>query len=213
MVFPHKYWTPFLDCMPQLFFRPQYVWFPVHLKGLLIPLWYETLVVNWQNWLFTLFHQSRSVLSPNLIVCSSVCSSQHKHQGSALWKRLSPHKGFVMRQAFPLHDVINGALSISCSYTSPNYTQYTPLAHPCSWCFFCELKVLAVLHDDIIKWNHFPRYWPFVRGIHRSPVNSPYKGQWHGALMFSLICVWINGWVNNGEDGDLRRNRAIMRSP
>ena len=30
-------------------FRPQYVWFPVHLKGQLIPLWYETLVVNWQN--------------------------------------------------------------------------------------------------------------------------------------------------------------------
>ena len=22
-----------------------------------------------------------------------------------------------------------------------------------------------------------PRYWPFVRGIHRSPVNSPHKGQ------------------------------------
>ena len=29
------------------------------------------------------------------------------------------------------------------------------------------------------------------------PVNSPHKGQWGGALMFSLICVWINGWVNN----------------
>ena len=66
-VFPHKFWRPFLDCMPRLFFRPKYVWFPVHLKGLLIPLWYETLVVNWQNWLFTLFHQSRSVLSPNPI--------------------------------------------------------------------------------------------------------------------------------------------------
>ena len=24
--------------------------------------------------------------------------------------------------------------------------------------------------DDVIKWKHFPRYWPFVRGIHRSPV-------------------------------------------
>ena len=48
-------------------------------------------------------------------------------------------------------------------------------------------------------------YWPFVRGIHRSLVNSPHKGQWRGALMFSLICVWINGWVNNGEAGDLRR--------
>ena len=62
-----------------------------------------------------------------------------------------------------------------------------------------------ISHDDVIKWKHFPRYWPFVRGIHRSPVNSSHKGQWRGALMFSLICVWINGWVNNREAGDLRR--------
>ena len=39
-------------------------------------------------------------------------------------------------------------------------------------------------HDYVIKWKHFPRYWPFVRGIHRSSVNSPHKGQWRGALMF-----------------------------
>ena len=63
-------------------------------------------------------------------------------------------------------------------------------------------------HDDVIKWKHFPRYWPFVRGIHRSPVKSPHKGQWRGALMFSLIWVWKNGWVNNGDAGDLRRHRA-----
>ena len=30
-------------------------------------------------------------------------------------------------------------------------------------------------HENVIKWNHFPRYWPFVRGFHRSPVNSPHK--------------------------------------
>ena len=60
-------------------------------------------------------------------------------------------------------------------------------------------------HDDIIKWNYFPRYWTFVRGIHRSPVNSPHKGQWRGALMFYLICGWINGWANNCQAGDLRR--------
>ena len=64
------------------------------------------------------------------------------------------------------------------------------------------------IHDDVIKWKHFPRYWPFERGIRRSPVNSPHKGQWRRALMFSLICVWINGWVNNREAGDLRRYRA-----
>ena len=63
-------------------------------------------------------------------------------------------------------------------------------------------------HDDVIKWKHFPRYWPFVRVIYRSPVNSPHKGQWRRALMYSLICVWINGWVNNREAGDLRRHRT-----
>ena len=64
------------------------------------------------------------------------------------------------------------------------------------------------IHHDVIKWKHFPCYWPFVRGIHRSPVKSPHKGQWRGALVFSSICVWINGWVNNREAGDLRRHRT-----
>ena len=59
-------------------------------------------------------------------------------------------------------------------------------------------------HDDVIKWKHSPRYWPFVRGIHRSPVNSPHKGQWRGALMFALIYAWTNSWVNNQNAGDLR---------
>ena len=63
-------------------------------------------------------------------------------------------------------------------------------------------------HDDIIKGKHFPHYWPFVRGIHRSPMNSPHKGQWRGALMFSWICAWISHWVNNCEAGDLRCHRA-----
>ena len=50
-------------------------------------------------------------------------------------------------------------------------------------------------HDDVTKWKHFPRYWPFMRGIHRSSVNSPHKGQWRVALMFSLICASTNGWA------------------
>ena len=74
--------------------------------------------------------------------------------------------------------------------------------------FVRELGPLRVKHDDVIKWKPFPRYWPFVRGIHRSPVNSPHKGQWRGALMFSLICAWISAWVNNREAGNLRRHRA-----
>ena len=70
------------------------------------------------------------------------------------------------------------------------------------------LSVIEKLHDDVMKWKYFPRYWPFVWAIHRSLVNSPQKGQWRGALMFSLICAWINGWVNNREAGYLRRHRV-----
>ena len=77
----------------------------------------------------------------------------------------------------------------------------------------CEKNVLShsdmcMEHDDVIKWTHFPRYWPFVRGIHWSPANSRHKGQWRVALMFAFICVWINGGVNNREAGDLRHYRA-----
>ena len=47
-----------------------------------------------------------------------------------------------------------------------------------------------------------------MEGIHQFPVNSPHKGQWGGALMLSLICIWLNGWVNNHEAGNLRHYRA-----
>ena len=56
-------------------------------------------------------------------------------------------------------------------------------------------EFISAYHDDVIKWKHFCRYWPFVQGIHRSPVNSPHKGQWCGALMFSLICTW-HKWLS-----------------
>ena len=69
-------------------------------------------------------------------------------------------------------------------------------------------RALKASHDDVMKWKHFPRNWPFVREIHRSPVNFPHKGQWRGALMFSLIYAWINDWVNNREAGDLRRQHG-----
>ena len=65
----------------------------------------------------------------------------------------------------------------------------------------CNQNALHIFyHDDATKWKYFPRYWPFVR----SPVYSPHKGQWRGALMFSLICVCKNSWVNNGDAGDFK---------
>ena len=58
------------------------------------------------------------------------------------------------------------------------------------------------------KWCHqmeaFSALLPTCAG--NSPVTGefPHKGQWCRALMFSLICAWIKGWVNNGKAGDMR---------
>ena len=151
-VFPHKFWRPFLDCMPQLFFRPQYVWFPVHLKGHLIPLCYETLVVNWQNWLFTLFHQSRSVLSPNpivkpgtllLIILSLICKSDIKEVHGKLSNPLCgkdvggqkhPREMDKCRNAIPYmnHFIISNILEKYCW-------------HPAIWnCVFMQYHISSV---------------------------------------------------------------------
>ena len=56
------------------------------------------------------------------------------------------------------------------------------------------------IHDDVIKWRHFPRYWPFVRGIHWSLVKSPHKGQWRGALIFSFD-LRLNKRLSNNSWG------------
>ena len=80
---------------------------------------------------------------------------------------------------------------------------YLPLRPPLNRAPGTRDLLRCLDHDDVIKWKHFPRYWPFVRGIHRSPVNSPHKGQWREALMFLFICARIN----NHDAGDLRRHR------
>ena len=58
-------------------------------------------------------------------------------------------------------------------------------------------------------WRHqmetFSALLALCAGNSPVPVNSPHKGQWRGALMFSFIYAWINDWVNNREAGDLRR--------
>ena len=57
-------------------------------------------------------------------------------------------------------------------------------------------------------WSNQMETFSALLPIWNSPVNSPHRGQWRRALMFSLICTWINGWVNKGKAGDWRRHRA-----
>ena len=101
---------------------------------------------------------------------------------------------------------------------SPHKWPVTRKMFPCDDVIMCDLKewfdlIFCFIDTGAITWwrhkmETLPRYQPFVRGIHRLPMNSPHKGQWRRALMFCLICAWTNGWVNNRDVGDLRRHRA-----
>ena len=73
-----------------------------------------------------------------------------------------------------------------------------------SGCLFVCQWTGSKWRDDVSKWEHFPCYWPFVRGIHWSPR----EGQWYGALMFSSMCLWTNGWTNSGVVRYLRHHDA-----
>ena len=125
-----------------------------------------------------------------IILLCFVLSSYITHWKAIFsWRKLCPHRWHrdfhndnhrcqVCRQSWH-HD------NFRFSVYGINVIYYTParklrgrgiLDSPClSVC----LSVNHIYLDDVIKWKHFPCYWPFVRGIHRSPVNSPqHKGQW-----------------------------------
>ena len=70
-----------------------------------------------------------------------------------------------------------------------------------------EITAMTIVDRDIVTWwRHQMETFSALLAI--CAGNSPVPGQWRGVLMFSLICVWINGGVNNRESGDLRRDRA-----
>ena len=128
------------------------------------------------------------------------------YKPDALASQVSLHcqiynSGVHWRQWWRLNTIYAEIFHRNFTYCSGlSLTDHRTLCYP-------EFHVNFWQYDDVIKWKPFPRNWTFVRGIHRSPVNFPHKDQWRGALMFSMICVSINGWVSNRESGDLRRYR------
>ena len=131
-------------------------------------------------------------------------ADQSKHQSSAslafVWEIHRgpvnfPHKWPVTRKMFPFDDVI--MITLKRNIDTMTKTQGNKTRH--SW-------ILGTTW-----WRHqmetFSALLALCAGNSPVPVNSPHKGQWRGALLFSLIYAWINDWVNNREAGDLRRQR------
>ena len=76
-------------------------------------------------------------------------------------------------------------------FTGRRWIPHTKASDAELWCFLWSVPEYTV-----------------EEAILRRPVNSPHKDQGRGALIFSLICAWINDWRSNREAGDLRRCHA-----
>ena len=128
-----------------------------------------------------------------------------KFTRSFLMQKISPHAGTAY----------NTSHKVACTwFHSMSFIFFLAiLAVPCVFMWSVHPYPSGQLHWHCTAWwrhqmETFSALLAICAGNSPVPSNSPHKGQWRGALMFSLICVWINGWVNNGEAGDLRRYRT-----
>ena len=118
----------------------------------------------------------------------------HKHLCVLVWTGVNYQgtKNLFLSQHYIVHSSTKGMVCDAfCEFIN------TDLAFFPSYCVHYRIiidrhisGVFGIFHDEVMEWKHFPCNWPFVWGIHWSPVDSPHKGQWRVALMFSLICAW-----------------------
>ena len=64
-------------------------------------------------------------------------------------------------------------------------------------------------YDDVIKWKHFPRCWPFVRGIHRLPVINNFGGR--VCKYETLVCGYYTTKDGHAHKMTIKRLRIWWR--
>ena len=149
-----------------------------------------------------------SILTGNLLVCPASVATLLYAFSHYRFRRKSNYDKILTTHTTNW-TAFWGRIVRTLRYYEYFFTERLVLSSPQIYCLRFDVPTYnAIHHHDVIKWKHFPRYWPFGWGIHRSMVNSQLEGPWRGALMFSFICIWINSWVKNREAGDLRRLRT-----
>ena len=121
-----------------------------------------------------------SQITGNSTISWTVWKEKNLRVTGHLWGEPEVAGGFPSQRACNAWDV-------AMSWRHPVVLRSSVLQSVPLWLgYFRSLCADRVGHDDVVKWKHFLRCWPFVRGIHRSPMNSPHKGQWRRALTFSF---------------------------
>ena len=72
------------------------------------------------------------------------------------------------------------------------------------WELIHEAWIKGLTHNDVMTWKCFLHYWPFVWGIHRSPVDSPHKGPEMQRFDVFFCLFAISCWTNSPVASDFR---------
>ena len=171
-----------------------------------------------QNCIPTVRTTSWNVYPWNKLCCSMYLGSILARNDSPCTKTFIPPNTEYSREIGPMPCLVMTRILVSPGHQQAWYCRYIRYTrHVLVLLEGCVILTLGNYvrlrvnkfkdHDDVIKWEHFPRYWPFC-GEFTCRRWIPRKGHWRRALMFSLICARINGWVNNSGACDLRRRRA-----
>ena len=123
--------------------------------------------------IFVLSNQHFSLSSTQAIdwnLCIFGCLN-HNVDRKLIYRLVYHHAlNFIFQNVDPndLHRVVDVLCTASRAYSAQwNLRRAQELA---SLAVQYARYAYEITHDDVIKWNHFPRYWPFVRGIHLSTV-------------------------------------------
>ena len=159
-------------------------------------------------------HTSKNRQSPNYCPLWRTCP---------LWGGF-PHKGPVTRKKYfhvmtpPWSPGVICAIEWDFSPSDQCMDDYCGTPSVC-WSHCYLIKKIAMLpgfnnrymhqNNDVMICYNFPSYRPLLRGIHWSPMDSLHKGQWRGALIYSLMCPLRTGWTSIGVAGELRRHGDV----
>ena len=73
-----------------------------------------------------------------------------------------------------------------------------------------RLPTNTVLRVGIMALKRISRYWPYVKGIRRSPIGIPHEGPVTHVLMIPFMLAWTNCWINSGVERDFRHSCDVI---
>ena len=163
------------------------------------------------------FHCSRTNLNPFLATSRLILPANSMESPTSapvlphswwiyIWILIKEPWQFIKDLSWPsgkvLHSTLSFVQSQSVLFMRPAVPRRDYLAIDL-W-----LDVLAAFAWWRHQWKHFPRYWPFVRGITGYRWIPRSKASDAELWCFLLVCAWTNGWVSNRDADHLRRHRA-----